>query len=238
MTPRTLIPARFRRWFLRDSKPRNSDDANYAELWERSRHRWRNAEPLTHLTWAREISGDDFVSKMESYGAFGPEKSLLEIGPGYGRLLKSMRARQVAFRQFTGIDLSDKNIYYLNQQFAGPAVEFRQGDAEKIEFLSQFDVALSSLTFKHLFPTFERVLANIARYLNDGALIFFDLIEGTGEHFEDDGVTFLRHYTKEEVSEILQRCGLRLVAWDEVVHTPEHKRLLVVATKASRSKQT
>ena len=227
----TLIPAGFRRWFLRDGGPSDSDDTNYAELWERSRQRWRNAEPRTHLTWAREVSGDDFVRKMESHGAFGPEKSLLEIGPGYGRLLKSIRARQLAFKQYMGIDLSDKNINYLNQQLAGPDVDFRHGDAEKIEFLSQFDVAFSSLTFKHLFPTFERVLANIARYLNDGALIFFDLIEGTGEHFEHDGVTYLRHYTKEDVSEILHGCGLRLVAWDEVAHTPEHKRLLVVATK-------
>ncbi len=201
------------------------------ESWEISRHRWRRATPDGHLTWGVKINGDSFVSKMNDYGAFGPDKSLLEIGPGYGRLLSSILARQAPFKNYLGLDLSESNVGFLQQEFGGANVSFLNGDAEKIELDSRYDVVFSSLTFKHLFPNFERLLANIARYLNAGSLVFIDLIEGVGEHFEADGVTFLRHYTKDEVVEILGHCGLRLVAFDEVEHTPEQKRLLVVATK-------
>src|SRR5436190_482760 len=138
------------------------DDAN-AALWERSRVRWRQSGPEFHLTWGREVSGDAFVLKMQQYEAFGPGKSLLEIGPGYARLLK-----------------------------------------------------------------------NVAGALNPGGLVFFDLMEGTAQDFEHDGVTFLRHYTRLQVLEILEHCGLSLTAWDEVCHTPEHQRLLVVATKPGK----
>lgn len=203
------------------------------ELWERSRVRWRNAAPVGHLTWGREISGDHFVSKMSQHGAFASGRALLEIGPGYGRLLKSILKAQAPFRTYLGVDLSAQNVEFLTKTFSDPRIAFRQDDIETRHFDERFDVVFSSLTFKHLFPSFEKVLQNIAQALNPGALVFFDLIEGSAEHFEHDGVTYLRHYTKEEVSGILKRCGLRLSAWDEVEHTPEQKRLLVVATKDS-----
>jgi SAM-dependent methyltransferase len=207
-------------------------EPNSRELWERSRTRWRAAQPVNHLTWARDLNGDAFVSRMESYDVFNPTASLLEIGPGYGRLLKSIISRQLSFSSYLGVDISPHNIDYLNRTFAALNVEFKQGDIEKTTLAKEFDVVFSSLTFKHLFPTFEAVLANVTRELAPRGWVFFDLIEGSGHHFENDGVTFLRHYPKTEVLEILARCGLQLAAWDEVLHTPEHKRLLVVARKS------
>lgn len=196
---------------------------------ERSRVRWRNAAPVGHLTWGKEISGDHFVSKMNQHGAFGSDRALLEIGPGYGRLLKSILQSEAPFQTYLGVDLSAKNVEFLSETFSDPRITFSHGDIETRTFDQKFDVVYSSLTFKHLYPSFEKVLQNVAQALNPGALVFFDLIEGAGVHFEHDGVTYLRHYTKEEVSGILNRCGLRLFAWDEVEHTPEQKRLLVVA---------
>jgi SAM-dependent methyltransferase len=198
--------------------------------WELSRVRWRNAAPVGHLTWGKEINGDQFVSKLDQHGAFGSDQALLEIGPGYGRLLKSILQSEAPFRTYLGVDLSAQNVEFLSDAFSDQRIAFQHGDIETRTFDQTFDVVFSSLTFKHLYPSFEKVLQNVSHALNPGALVFFDLIEGSGEHFEHDGVTFLRHYSKEEVSGILNRCGLRLFAWDEVEHTPEQKRLLVVAT--------
>lgn len=209
----------------------NQEDAK--AQWERSRVRWRNAEPVGHLTWGKEIGGDHFVSKMNQHGAFGAGKALLEIGPGYGRLLKSILQAEAPFQRYLGVDLSAQNIEFLSDTFSDERIAFQHGDIETERFDQKFDVVFSSLTFKHLYPSFERVLQNVSQALNPGALVFFDLLEGSAEHFEHDGVTYLRHYTKEDVSGILKRCGLRLLAWDEVAHTPEQKRLLVVATKDS-----
>src|ERR1043166_2275622 len=47
-------------------------EPNSRELWERSRTRWRAAQPVNHLTWARDLNGDAFVSRMESYDVFNP----------------------------------------------------------------------------------------------------------------------------------------------------------------------
>jgi SAM-dependent methyltransferase len=227
---KNFIPDGVRRFLRRDpdSLPTEPNDA---ELWERSRLRWRAAEPVGHLTWGVEINGDAFVTKLKSYDAFGSDKALLEIGPGYGRLLRSIIAQQIGFKNYLGIDLSKKNVAYLAERFGAANVQFQHGDIEQLEIAGSFDVLFSSLTFKHLFPTFENALANATKALNGGALIFFDLIDGTGECFEQDGRTYVRHYTRDDVAGILGRVGLKLVNWDEVSHTPQHSRLLVVATK-------
>jgi hypothetical protein len=65
-------------------------------------------------------------------------------------------------------------------------------------------------------------------------MFFIDLIEGKMADFEDDGVTYVRWYTREEVQEILTNLGLSLVAYDYVEHCPGYTRLLVVARKAAQ----
>lgn len=68
-----------------------------------------------------------------------------------------------------------------------------------------------------------------AAQANPGCLFLFDLMEGVASVFEGDGVTYIRHYTRPKVSELLADAGLALVAFDEVRHDAEHTRLLVVA---------
>jgi hypothetical protein len=97
-------------------------------------------------------------------------------------------------------------------------------------------IILSSLTFKHLFPTFEKALGNVARQADPNAVFIFDLLEGDRQYFENDGVIFIRMYTRDEVRDILARIGLRLVALDTVEHDPEHRQMLVVATNSSLAK--
>jgi SAM-dependent methyltransferase len=201
------------------------------EKWERSRRRWREALPVAHLTWGREVSGDAFILKADAYGAFGPDRRLLEVGPGYGRLLKSLVGHGAAFKGYTGVDLSAENVRHLRERFPGPEFEFVHGDAESVRLGAGFDAAMSSLTFKHLYPSFRNALAHLAAQANPGGLFLFDLYEGVGRHFEDDGVTYIRSYTRPEVSDILADAGLNLVAFDEVRHDAEHTRLLVVARK-------
>jgi SAM-dependent methyltransferase len=210
-------------------RPAGSD----AELWERSRLRWRKAEPVTHLTWGIEVSGTDFIRQASLHGGFGPDKSLLEIGPGYGRLLQSIIDQSLPFGSYLGVDLSEQNVSYLKKRLANSRIDFVSGDIEQVRLNQKFDTLFSSLTFKHLFPSFENALANATRHLNSDALVFFDLIEGSGQLFELDQVTYIRHYQKPEILQILARTGLRLIAWEEVLHTPRHSRLLVVAGKST-----
>ena len=197
--------------------------------------RWRSAEPDADLTWGLELTGDAFVRKAADRGAFGPGRVILEIGPGYGRLLRSCLSLELPFERYLALDLSESNVSHLRGEFAGDGgdgrVEVVQGNVETVDLDGPIDTVLSSLTLKHLYPSFEAALGNIQPHLSDGGLVIFDLIEGRKPHalVERDNVTYIRKYTRDEVTEILDRVGLELVAFDEVEHAPDFTRLLVVA---------
>jgi SAM-dependent methyltransferase len=198
----------------------------------RSQIRWRDAKPDQGLTWGYELTGDAFVAKVDSFGGFGPERSILEIGPGYGRLARSAVALGLPFRRYVAVDLSETNVAHLREVLTDPRFEIVCGDAQTVELDERFDTAVSSLTLKHIYPSFSRALGNVRAHLNPGGLVAFDLIEGDGEYFEDDDVTFIRHYSRTEVADMLADTGLTLVAFDQVDHDaehPGHRRLLVVA---------
>jgi len=212
-------------------------------LWDVSRRVWANAGPGEGLTWGFTLTGDAFIEKAESHGLFGESKRVLEIGPGYGRLLKSLLKREVPLGSYLGVDLSEQNVTHLRETFgtsnAGdePAqrakrIEFLQAEVERVDLSGEpVDAVYSSLTLKHLYPTFERALGNVAGAANRGCLLCFDLIEGTARTFGPDGTTFIRHYTRDEVANILDRLALELVCFDTVKHDEQHERLLVVARK-------
>lgn len=207
-------------------------------LWQKSRTRWRHAKPTTGLTWGTELSGDAFVEKAVSFGAFASDRAILEIGPGYGRLLTSCFRLGVPYQSYCAVDISATNIEWLREHFEGTGARFIVGDVETVSFDTRFDVVISSLTFKHLYPTFETGLANLVKYMNVGGMMIFDLREGMTREFEADRVTYIRCYTRPEVVAILLRSGMELVAFEVVVHDPDHRRLLVVARKRESGKDT
>jgi SAM-dependent methyltransferase len=199
-----------------------------ASDWDRSRERWRTAPPeWDHLTWGYILSGDAFVATVAEHVRFTGEERVLEVGPGYGRLLQSFLDQGVPFAHYCGLDLSEGNCSYLRERFPRPDVSFVAGDVETASFDMTFDVVVSSLTFKHLYPTCEAALRNVSRHLAPGARVCIDFVEGQAQHF--DGVTFNRWYSREELVDIAARVGLEDCNFDYVEHDPEHVRLLMLA---------
>jgi len=201
------------------------------EAWERSRTRWRAAEPTANLTWDVRLTGDAFIDRARHHGAFGEGRQVVEVGPGYGRLLATALVRELPFGSYTGVDLSEHNVAHLSQTFEDERVRFVCEDVEEVRFAEPVDAVLSSLTFKHLFPSFGPALSNLAGQMAPGGVVLFDLIEGSRRFFEDDGVTYIRWYQRDEVEGMLAVCGLELVAFEEVRHHPTLARLLVVARR-------
>ena len=201
------------------------------EAWERSRTRWRAAQPTANLTWDVELTGDAFIDRAERHGAFGTDKRIVEVGPGYGRLLRTVLDRGLPFDLYTGVDLSKRNVAHLSDAFPDERVRFTLDDIEQVRFEQPLDTVLSSLTFKHLFPSFERALWNLERQMAPGGVVLFDLIEGARRFFEEDGVTYIRWYERDEVEDLLGSAGLEVVAFEEVRHHPSLARLLVVGRK-------
>ena len=203
------------------------------ETWERSRARWREASPTTDLTWDTELTGDAFIEKVVATGAFGPETDVLEIGPGYGRLLRACLDVGARFRSYVGVDLSEENVAHLNERFATDAVSFINADVETVGLDGDVDLVLSSLTLKHFYPSCERALANVGSHVRPGGSIVFDVIEGDRRWWEHDNATYIRAYSRDELREMMARVGFSDVSFDEVTHCPGRARLLVVARRSS-----
>jgi SAM-dependent methyltransferase len=196
---------------------------------ERSKSRWREAPPDPGLTWGVQVSGEPAVEAAERFGVFGPGRAVLEIGPGYGRILDAALRREVEFRRYVGLDLSEDNVSHLRARFGDPRVEFVHGDVESFSLDEPIDAAISFLTFKHIYPTFQAALENLRRQLRPGGQVVFDLIEGSREYFHRDQVTFMREYTRAQAEQIVRAASLELVAIDQVEHAPGRTRMLVVA---------
>jgi SAM-dependent methyltransferase len=214
-----------RRLDRRRIRARGSD----SELKPLARSRWETTEPEVGLTWGKEISGDAFVAKAASHGAFGPGKVVVEIGPGYGRIPDAVLGQGVEFAEYVGVDISPNNVEFLNKKYTGTPVRAVLGDAETVTLDVEPDTLLSSLTLKHLYPTFEVAFQNLSRQLKGGAILVFDVIEGVRQDF--DKTTYVRRYTRDELRDILREAGLECAAFDTVEHDAEHHRLLVVARK-------
>jgi ubiquinone/menaquinone biosynthesis C-methylase UbiE len=202
-----------------------------ARLRERSLRPWKRHAPDGALTWGVALDGHAFVAKAGEHGAFGEGRTILEVGPGYGRLLDSALKLDVPFGKWAGAEISAEKVRHLRERFPSDRCRFTVADAAELEPEGPIDTVLSSLTFKHLYPSFEPVLTNLARYLKPGGTVVIDLIEGRHlKRFQRDNKAFVRWYTRDEVSEILGRCGLT-AEFDYVQHDPDHRRLLVVGRK-------
>jgi 2-polyprenyl-3-methyl-5-hydroxy-6-metoxy-1,4-benzoquinol methylase len=196
-----------------------------------TRKRWVQSNPDLHLTWNRDISGDAFIQRVLMYTTIQSGKNILEIGPGWGRLLKAILKENLSFENYYGIDISEKNIAYLKNTFQTSNIHFIHGNAEDVKLNTIFDIVISSLTFKHIYPSFEKLLINISQYVSKKGMVFFDLIEGNVAFLERDGNTFIRYYKKEQLKEITRRSNLDVVGFDKVIHAPGYSRLLVIAQK-------
>jgi len=195
----------------------------------RSKQRWSEVEPGPGLTWGVELSGEAAVDVCERHGAFGEGRTILEIGPGYGRIMGAVLDRGVGFERYLGLELSDQNAGHLRETFTDPRIEIVQGDAESAQLGERVDSVFSFLTFKHIYPSFEGALTNLRPQLRDGGVVVFDLIEGTRSYFQRDEQTFVHEYTRADAEEIVERSGLTLETFDTVDHAPGRTRMVVVA---------
>ncbi|HEY0633501.1 MAG TPA: class I SAM-dependent methyltransferase [Thermoleophilaceae bacterium] len=172
------------------------------------------------------LTGDAFIAKAVEYGLHG---TVLEVGPGYGRLLESAIRLGAPFDSWIGLDLSPQNVEHLSARW--PEQRFIVGDAEKVDVGEPVDTIVSSLTLKHVYPTFEPLLANLVTNLSGDGVVVIDLIEGRHlRHFEPGRGNFIRSYSQSQVRDLFGRCGLS-ASFDRVTHAPGWERMLAVGTR-------
>jgi SAM-dependent methyltransferase len=209
------------------------DDPDAHEL---SRRRWRGDEPDHALTFGAILSGDTLWDAYQTAHRFTSDDTILEIGPGYGRLLKTALDRRVPFRSYMGIDLSEARISRLAAKFTEPRCGFAQGDAESWRGSERFSVVICSSTFEHFHPDCRAVLHNIRQQLREGATVLLDF-PGKDHPFSgvDGSGAYVRCYPKAELRDVFAECGYSVSEITECSIGNDHlgrpvDRFVVIAT--------
>lgn len=188
------------------------------ESMSRSKKRWRGAEPDQGLTWGSYMTGDSFWDEVGKHMDLSELSSLnlLEIGPGYGRLLATLIERRQNYASYTGLELSEQRVRLLDAKYGNQNTRFIHGDAMTDEVGSALDLIFSSATFEHLYPSFSDSLMNLRRQMAPGARVCIDFVQMDPEMchssalFEPQGGAFVRIYSQSELQCIFRQCDLTI----------------------------
>src|SRR5262245_35970898 len=142
-----------------------------------SQSRWRADEPDAGLTWGVHMVGDEFVQFLVKQFAFSDRTTIVEIGPGYGRILESLLKQSVPFRRYIGLEISAARVARLIERFHDKRIEFREADVlTHVDLNAMADLTVSSAVFEHLYPDFGTAIKTVAQFTRPGGMILFDLI--------------------------------------------------------------
>jgi len=179
-----------------------------ARLLQLSQARWRADEPDDGLTWGVRMSGNEFVRVLLSHCKLD-NATIVEIGPGYGRLLDTLLKHSIPFRRYIGLEISASRVARLREHFRNPRIEFIQADVlEDVHLDAVADVTFSSAVFEHLYPDFGRALQTISRFTRlDGAVVI-DFIRDDNDVDKAaswfDGETYMRTYSAQELKTLFE----------------------------------
>src|SRR5688572_11445490 len=220
---------------------RREDGIQNQELLALSQTRWRGDEPDAGLTWGVPMSGDEFVGAMMKHFAF-EGSTIVEIGPGYGRILRALLQRSAPFRRYIGLEISGTRVDRLRDQFRDDSrIEFRQADVLGfLDLNATADLIFSSAVFEHLYPHFGPGLETLSRFTRLGGLAIIDFIrddhapEKSAAWFE--GETYMRTYSTSELNTIFNSSHFRIehtgrISFGLDILHREITRTIVVASK-------
>ncbi len=194
---------------------------------------WVNAQPNAGLTWNKEMTGDNFVALMRrTAGESAKFGRVCEVGPGYGRVLRTILGGAGAMDSYLGVDLSKANVEHLTKTFGGENVRFMVGDFVKDDVPGQFDTVYSSAVFMHLYPSIEGALRKCMSLLAPGGRVCFDVSMGGQRYIDPQLQLYVRQYSEPELRELVQQAGFSSFDIEtEEEFAPGRKGLFVCARK-------
>lgn len=208
-----------------------------------SKTRWLGDEPDAGLTWGVPMVGDEFVRFMLDHVMLRDTSIIVEIGPGYGRILSALLKQSVPFRRYIGIEISAARVARLNEQFEDPRIEFREADILKdFDLNAVADLTFSSAVFEHLYPDFGAALDTISKFTRGGGATVIDFIradernETSAAFFEKE--TYMRIYSLRELNVLFEKSGFSardvgMVSFGRDFVNREITRTIVAATKGT-----
>jgi SAM-dependent methyltransferase len=178
--------------------------------------RWRGDEADEHLTFGAMMTGDSLWDIYCRHRTFQADR-ILEIGPGYGRLLKTAMERRIPFASYVGLELSPARVAKLKKDFPDSRVRFVQGDVDEWRDTRPFDIILSSAVFEHLHPDCRRALINLSGQMRPGAHAFIDFIATDTPGARWTSTNWLRWYPPALLIDLFANAGLDVRAIERCV---------------------
>jgi SAM-dependent methyltransferase len=186
-------------------------------LWPRDfDQRWRSVEEPKSLTWGTILEGRSFFYEAQKAADIVNAGRILEIGPGYGRLLQARHELGGPPELYVGVDLSRGRVEELSRWFGNRHTRFIEGDARTVDLslTAPFDLVISSATFEHIYPDFICALQHLRLYFAENAKVVFDLPD-TGHNWSeintDPSGVFMRVYTAREIATMMAKAEFRLL---------------------------
>jgi phytanoyl-CoA hydroxylase len=194
---------------------RETERQEHERLLNLSKLRWRGEEPDAGLTWGVRMQGEEFVRFLLRYVALNDTSTIVEIGPGYGRILQALLNQGVPFRRYIGLEISAARVAHLSKQFQDRRIEFREADVlGTVELNAVADLTFSSAVFEHLYPDFSAALDNISRFTRSGGAVVIDFVRDDENVDRSDAwfdrETYIRVYSLGELKVLFERNGFRL----------------------------
>jgi ectoine hydroxylase-related dioxygenase (phytanoyl-CoA dioxygenase family)/SAM-dependent methyltransferase len=187
----------------------------HERLLELSKLRWRADEPDAGLTWGVPMVGDEFVRFLLMEVTLKETSTIVEIGPGYGRILGALLKQGIPFKRYIGLEISSTRVARLCEQFRDPRIEFREADIlSSLDLNAVADLTFSSAVFEHFYPDFGAAMDTISQFTRTGGAVVIDFIrdDKNPEHSAAwfDQETYMRTYSSRELEVLFERNGFAL----------------------------
>jgi SAM-dependent methyltransferase len=214
----------------------------HERLLRKSKERWSADEPDAGLTWGVSMSGENFAEFVLQHVALTDNSIVVEIGPGYGRILNALLSHRVRFRRYIGLEISPRRVNRLSKQFQDPRIEFYQADIlAGVELNAIADLTISSAVFEHLYPDFSRAIEIISGFTRPGGAAIIDFVrdendlDKSSSWFEKE-TTYIRMYSRNELRNLFEGGGFRInelqgISFGPDIDNREITRTVVLATK-------
>jgi SAM-dependent methyltransferase len=159
-------------------------------------------------------SGRREANLLRKKGVLGPQVHAINIGCGIGRIENAIC---VEVASVTGVDISSRMVEMARQRVPALNVEFRTVDGRSLNGIESehYDLCVSFIVLQHISrASTANYFLEVGRILKpDGHFLFQIPLRTSGRDAEPPanhpfGVRF---YSREEVAELLQRGGLRLL---------------------------
>ena len=192
-----------------------------SQLLRLSQTRWRGDEPDAGLTWGVPMAGDAFVRFVADRITPTPSSTIVEIGPGYGRLLDALIAAGLPFAHYIGLDISAARVARLRVKYRDRRLRFEHADIlAPIGLGIRADLVIASAVFEHLYPDCAAALDNIAGLSAPGAALVVDFIRDDADADKAaawfDRETYLRMYSTAELERLFAASGFEMVQSDRI----------------------